>query len=119
MCHGGDFALNDGSRGGSIPGADKVLYENFKKKHTGPGILSMVNTGKGADGSQFFICTTKTDWLDGKHVVIGEVVQGMDVIKAMENVGMPDGTTTMPVTIVDCGEINFNYPVEEDEEEPY
>ncbi|XP_074358682.1 peptidyl-prolyl cis-trans isomerase-like [Apium graveolens] len=99
MCHGGNFTRNDGSGAESIPGADKILSENFEKKHTGPGILSMVNTGKDADGLQFFICTTKTDWLDGKHVAVGEVVQGMDVVKAMENVGLPDGTTTMPVTM--------------------
>ncbi|XP_074381251.1 peptidyl-prolyl cis-trans isomerase 2-like [Apium graveolens] len=114
MCHGGDFTLDDGSGGESVFGSDKFLSENFIKKHTGRGILSMVNTKKGADGSQFFICTTKTDWLDGKHVAFGEVVQGMDVVKAMENVGLPDGSTTKPVTIIDSGEINF-----EDEEEPY
>ncbi|KAL8157508.1 uncharacterized protein LOC141674195 [Apium graveolens] len=117
MCHGGDFTLYDGSGGESVHGSDKFLSENFVKKHTGPGILSMVNTDKGADGSQFFICTTKTDWLDGKQVAFGEVVQGMDIVKAMEDVGLPDGSTTTPVTIVDCGEIKFNYPVED--EEPY
>ncbi|XP_074328063.1 peptidyl-prolyl cis-trans isomerase CYP19-2-like [Apium graveolens] len=120
MCHGGDFTLMDGSGGEPITGADKFLSEDFEKKHTGPGVFSMVNTGNGANGSQFFICTTKTDWLDGKHVVFGEVVQGMDVVKAMENVGLPDGTTTMPVTIIDCGQIKFDYPEETiDEEEPY
>ncbi|XP_074337041.1 peptidyl-prolyl cis-trans isomerase 2-like [Apium graveolens] len=118
MCHGRDFTLYDGSGGESVHGSDKFLSENFVKKHTGPGILSMVNTDKGADGSQFFICTTKTDWLDGKQVAFGEVVQGMDIVKAMEDVGLPDGSTTTPVTIVDCDEINFNYPVEH-EEEPY
>ncbi|KAL8106222.1 peptidyl-prolyl cis-trans isomerase-like [Apium graveolens] len=117
MCHGGDFTLNDGSKGESVYGSDKFLSENFVKKHTGPGTLSLVNTVKGVDGSQFFICTTKTDWLDRKHVAFGEVVQGMDVIKAMECVGLPDRSTTMLVTIVDCGQMNFDHPVEN--EEPY
>ncbi|KAL8157513.1 uncharacterized protein LOC141674211 [Apium graveolens] len=116
MCHGGNFTLHDGSGGESVHGSDKFLSENFVKKHTGPGILSMVNTDKGADGSQFFICTTKTDWLDGKQVAFGQVLQGMDVIEAMECVGLPDGLTTTPVTIVDCGETNFDYPVEDEEE---
>ncbi|KAL8157512.1 hypothetical protein AgCh_002283 [Apium graveolens] len=116
MCHGGNFTLHDGSGGESVYGSDKFLSENFVKKHTGPGILSMVNTEKGADGSQFFICTTKTDWLDGKQVAFGQVLQGMHVIEAMEGVGLPDGLTTMPVTIVDCGETNFDYPVEDEEE---
>lgn len=124
ICHGGDFTLTDGSGGEPIHGAHEFLSENFENKHTGPGILSMVNSGNGATGTQFFICTTKTEWLDGKHVVFGEVVEGMDVVKAMENVGLPDGTTTMQVTIDDCGLINFDYPGEtvadeEEEEEPY
>ncbi|KAL8116086.1 uncharacterized protein LOC141667573 [Apium graveolens] len=71
MCHGGDFSLEDGSGGEPILNADKFLSESFVDKHTRPGVLSMVNSGKGADGSQFYICTGKTDWLDGKHVVFG------------------------------------------------
>lgn len=124
MCHGGDFSLKDGSGGESIHGDDIFLSESFVNKHTGPGILSMVNTANGANGSQFYICTAKTDWLDGKHVVFGQVVQGMDVVKAIENVGSADGMTTKSVKISDCGEINFDYREEtsadKDEDiEPY
>ncbi|KAL6494778.1 hypothetical protein OROGR_031578 [Orobanche gracilis] len=106
MCQGGDFTKGNGTGGESIYGA-KFADENFTKKHTGPGILSMANSGPGTNGSQFFICTAKTEWLDGKHVVFGKVVEGYDnVVKEMEKVGSGSGKTGKTVTIVDCGQLS-------------
>lgn len=104
MCQGGDFTRGNGTGGESIYG-EKFEDENFTKKHTGPGILSMANSGPGTNGSQFFICTSKTSWLDGKHVVFGKVVDGYSVVQAMEKVGSQSGKTSSTVSIGDCGQI--------------
>lgn len=107
MCQGGDFTNHNGTGGQSIYGA-KFADETFAGKagvHTGPGILSMANAGPNTNGSQFFICTVQTPWLNGRHVVFGQVVEGFDVVKKMEAVGSQSGRTSQAVIIADCGQL--------------
>lgn len=104
MCQGGDFTAGDGTGGHSIYGS-KFEDENFDLKHAGRGAVSMANSGPNTNGSQFFIAFTNTEWLDGKHVVFGQVISGMEVLKYIEKVGSKSGTPTSKVIISDCGEV--------------
>ncbi|XP_057966230.1 peptidyl-prolyl cis-trans isomerase CYP63-like isoform X2 [Malania oleifera] len=103
MAQGGDFSKGNGTGGESIYGG-KFADENFKLDHNGPGLLSMANSGPNTNGSQFFITFRRQPYLDGKHVVFGKVVQGMEIVKKMEQVGTKDGKPDGIVNIVDCGE---------------
>ncbi|EGO51945.1 hypothetical protein GE21DRAFT_1988 [Neurospora crassa] len=106
MLQGGDFTRGNGTGGKSIYG-EKFADENFAKKHVRPGLLSMANAGPNTNGSQFFVTTVPTSWLDGRHVVFGEVAddESMKVVKALEATGSSSGAIrySKKPTIVDCG----------------
>ncbi|GEQ70475.1 hypothetical protein JCM33374_g4152 [Metschnikowia sp. JCM 33374] len=104
MLQGGDFTRGNGTGGKSIYG-EKFADENFSVRHTKPGLLSMANAGPNTNGSQFFITTVPCSWLDGKHVVFGEVTEGYDVVKKVESLGSQSGATRARITIDASGEL--------------
>merc|ERR1719347_1042356 len=104
MLQGGDFTMHNGTGGKSIYG-QKFADENFSLKHTKPGQLSMANAGPNTNGSQFFITTVQTAWLDGKHVGFGEVTSdSLDLVKKIEALGSQSGKPNKKVKIADCGQ---------------
>ncbi|KAG0277902.1 cytochrome P450 monooxygenase 7 [Linnemannia exigua] len=104
MIQGGDFLKGDGTGSMSIYG-EKFADENFTIKHTGPGLLSMANSGKNTNGCQFFITSTKTDFLDNKHVVFGKLIDGLLTLRKIENVQTgPQNKPQLQVVITECGE---------------
>ena len=105
MCQGGDFTAGDGRGGESIYGS-MFADENYHLKHDTPGVLSMANAGPNTNGSQFFITTVPTPHLNGEHTVFGAVVEGMEVVRAMESVGSSNGVPSKPVVISDCGRLS-------------
>ena len=103
MAQGGDFTAGNGTGGESIYGT-KFADENFKLKHDKEGLLSMANSGPNTNGSQFFLTFKPTSWLDGKHVVFGQLVEGHDVLRKLNSIGTDSGMPKKPVKIVNCGQ---------------
>lgn len=104
MLQGGDFTAGNGTGGESIYGS-KFPDEKFTYEHNVPGLLSMANAGPNTNGSQFFITTVPTAWLNGKHVVFGRVLEGMELVKRIESLGTGGGQTRLPILIKDSGEL--------------
>ena len=104
MAQGGDFTKGNGTGGESIYG-NKFNDENFDLKHSKPYLLSMANAGPNTNGSQFFITFVPTAWLDGRHTVFGEVLEGVDVVNALEKIGSGSGSTSKKAVIADCGRL--------------
>jgi len=104
MCQGGDFTRHNGTGGKSIYG-EKFADENFILKHDKVGLLSMANAGPNTNGSQFFLTTSVTDWLNGKHVVFGEVTEGYEIVKKVESYGSQSGKTSKKITVENCGQL--------------